>query len=209
MACSSPDEVLLLLRGSDRVAHDVCGAVPESSAADVQHAIALRKWHDLDPGHEFRAFVVDGALAGVSQRDIAQEHSWLHEPAARAEMLDLISDFFAEHLASTFSLPTYAFDVYVTSRRRVRLIDFNPPGDTTAGLLYDWDELLEGGLAPELRVVSGGAALRPNLAVYGMPYDFVDDSEGSALRQLLDGAAAAGGLWDDIAGQTRQQQQWA
>lgn len=212
LACTAPDEVLLLLRASDRVAHDVCGALSRTTTDKgdnnkIGHAIALRKWHDLDPSREFRVFVVEGALAGVSQRDVTQECSSLQDDTERGALLELISAFFEDHIRSAFPLPTYAFDVYVTRQRRVKLLDFNPPGDTTAGLLYSWEELLEASTEkPELRVVTGGVRLRPNLSVYGVPYDFVDDSEGSALQQLLDSAGGAAGLWQDLDGQAPQQQ---
>lgn len=62
LCCTNPDEVLLLLRSSDRVAHDICAALPDAAAAAtglaeaaggsarVQHCLALRRWHDLQPG---------------------------------------------------------------------------------------------------------------------------------------------------------------
>lgn len=74
LACDNADEVFLLLRASDRVAHDVCAALPAQSSGPgaeagvrcpAPHAVVLRRWHDLRPGREFRGFVVHGALAGT------------------------------------------------------------------------------------------------------------------------------------------------
>uniref|UniRef100_A0A1D1ZYL0 Cell division cycle protein 123-like protein n=2 Tax=Auxenochlorella protothecoides TaxID=3075 RepID=A0A1D1ZYL0_AUXPR len=298
LACTSPDEVLLLLRASDRVAHDVAAA-----PADCPHAIVLRRWRALDPGREFRAFVVGGRLAGVSQRDLTQEFGWMQDPGARADLLHLVAAFFDDHLRASFPLHDYAFDVYVSSgRSTLKLLDFNPPGGTTSALLYDWEELgwggrrhceaedgagplkadgtaamagpdggvASGGPAPrqatagpptrdapeallppcvdatylqqlraaqgrredsglprspsshasttgaippgqpppgqptpgqaplELRVVQGGLQLRPHLAAYGVPFDFVDTSEGSALSQLLANVGVPSDLWQEL-----------
>lgn len=63
-----------------------------------------------------------------------------------------------------------------------------------------------GPLALELRVVQDGAVLRPNLAAYGVPFDFVDASEGSALSQLMSQAGGAGGLWAALQQQARERQ---
>ena len=57
----------------------------------------------------------------------------------------------------------------------------------------------------ELRIVEEAVALRPHTLAYGVPYDFVDASEGSALDRLAQvqqaqqqqdgGGGAAGELW--------------
>ncbi|KAL6774439.1 hypothetical protein ACKKBG_A25015 [Auxenochlorella protothecoides x Auxenochlorella symbiontica] len=62
-----------------------------------------------------------------------------------------------------------------------------PPGQPTPGQ------------APlELRVVQGGLQLRPHLAAYGVPFDFVDTSEGSALSQLLENVGVPSDLWQEL-----------
>jgi len=80
-------------------------------------------------------------------------------------------------------------------------MDFNPAGGTTAPLLYTWEELMDlesrcnkepsgtssttTTAAPQMRIIRDDVAMRPDTAVYGVPYDFVDASEGSALSSLL------------------------
>ena len=62
---------MLLLKSSDRVAHDVChafdacGGAPDQ--ARVQYALALRKWIALKPEREFRCFVCTRELVGEAQ----------------------------------------------------------------------------------------------------------------------------------------------
>ena len=56
----------------------------------------------------------------------------------------------------------------------------------------------------ELRIIEEPVALRPHALAYGVPFDFVDDSEGSALDRLMAQAGEAGGagaadLWAALA----------
>ena len=65
--CCTAVQVLLLLKSSDRVAHDICHAfdscetVPSSA---VPHMLALRKWVALRPERELRCFVRQRELIG-------------------------------------------------------------------------------------------------------------------------------------------------
>lgn len=143
LACTNPDEVLLLLRASDRVAHDVCHALQDAAAVDaagppaqlssgstnaspapassvvssgsvssgssgsggaavaaapaVQHCLALRRWHDLQPGREFRCFVRRQVLVGASQRDVTQCFPFLLEE--RDELAAALQGFHSDHIA--------------------------------------------------------------------------------------------------------------
>lgn len=93
--CSTADDVFLLLKSSDRIAHDVevlqqiCHqSSPRSPLVsstthnhghddDEQddeeivkiperaHVLALRRWYDLKPGREFRCFVKNNRLIGM------------------------------------------------------------------------------------------------------------------------------------------------
>lgn len=102
LACTNADEVLLLLRASDRVAHDVSAALPDAAAATgvpppaAQHVLALRRWHDLHPGREFRCFVAAGRLAGASQRDVTQRFDFL--AAERRDLEQRLLSFHARHI---------------------------------------------------------------------------------------------------------------
>ena len=51
----------------------------------------------------------------------------------------------------------------------------------------------------ELRIIEEEVALRPAAAAYGVPYDFVDSTEGSALDRLMAQAGGGGELWAALA----------
>ena len=65
--CCTAVQVLLLLKSSDRVAHDICHAFDSCETAPsgpVQHVLALRKWIALRPERELRCFVRQRELIG-------------------------------------------------------------------------------------------------------------------------------------------------
>lgn len=331
LKCTSSDEVMLLLKSSDRVAHDLTEAVDlrktafkeegasgnldledhESlgleakmgdddvlckayriSAVDgreeksgglnienfaetgrrgqremtaVQQVVALREWFDLKPGREFRCFVLEGKLLGISQRDITQRFDKTLNEAASIKTR--IIRFHNDIIAGNFSLEDYTYDCYVptASMSSIKLIDFNPVYGTTSPLLFSWEELQwstsrmtgaaeiseedppesmreNGGLSfgalclsdhaktvesscnddrlrndagsqeedptrnaladdpsgIEMRLIAEDTPIRPVKAVYGIPYDFIDMEEGSALSSLLKETQGAEDLWHQI-----------
>ena len=66
--CTNADEVLLLLKSSDRVAHDICNAFDSCGGQpqqDVPYTLVLKKYYDLKPEREFRCFVQGHDLIGM------------------------------------------------------------------------------------------------------------------------------------------------
>jgi hypothetical protein len=70
MKCSHSDEVMMLLKCSDRIAHDL--SIDEKKTAEEEegqhhqrHVLALRQWKDINPVGEFRCFVSNHKLIGT------------------------------------------------------------------------------------------------------------------------------------------------
>lgn len=225
LRCTTSDQVFLLLKCSDRVMHDISSALQDTETAAAKdtkdatsdqdntkemppdaHVLALRKWYDLKQGREFRCFVVDTMLVGISQRDISRKYHEIERE--EKEILARIQAFHAKHVQNTFPLPQYTYDCYVpsNSNARVKLIDFNPLGGTTSPLLFNSWEEVRGLASLEFRIIREDVALRPDTALYGVPYDFVDTSEWSALQTLLEHAGEAQSLWETMDEQRTRQQ---
>ena len=304
LRCHTSDQVLLLLKSSDRVGHDISDALAQCENATARsntitndttqtsdshiattdgvgtingpaiehvenvvdeaqkgshmpsmanvtsgsttsppegHILALRKWYDLRPGREFRCFVINNHLVGISQRDVSRRYEELE---AEYDILkDRIERFHNDVIVpGQFGHMTdFTYDCYVPTSpgAAVRLIDINPSGGTTAALLFEWEELLllssnshrsnkssisdpnnsaRGGdeyrhsacgddassrstegpvirngnyddyAGVDFRIIREDIALRPDTALYGVPYDFIDFSEGSALSALMEQA---------------------
>jgi hypothetical protein len=58
------------------------------------------------------------------------------------DLEDLMVGFWETHVRPTFALDKYSVDLYVDKKRRVWVVDFNPFGDPSTSLLFDWEELL-------------------------------------------------------------------
>jgi hypothetical protein len=118
LRCSNADEVLLLLKGSDRIAHDLrcirqqaiaspgiaSGSDTSGEAARMPHVtpqLVLKQFKTLDHAREFRCFVLKSHLVGISQRDPTQ-----HFPALRDSLDGIksaICEFHRQNTALKFS----------------------------------------------------------------------------------------------------------
>ena len=159
---------MLLLKASDAVAYDLQDAYTQcSDYVEESHdtgdpgdgregggggggggvrerltqgvTLTLRKWFDLSPSMEFRCFVKSGNLRGICQRDVSNYYPYLLEDAEALE--ELIAVFWQDHVSGLFPSANYVLDVYVTNKRKCRIVDFNPWGGATLPLLFDWHEL--------------------------------------------------------------------
>ncbi|CAG8438248.1 579_t:CDS:2 [Ambispora leptoticha] len=151
LKCNSPSDIFLLLKASDFIAHDLDHAFDDcqyESDESVRrkhpesYELVLRKWYDVATSMEFRCFVKNNELIGISQRDV-NFYPFLLD--IKEELRSKITQFFILNIQHKFANNNYVFDVYITrNRERVWLIDFNPFSHTTDSLLYSWDEILEG-----------------------------------------------------------------
>lgn len=191
LCCNSFSDVALLLRASDSLVHDLCHVYDSCSDKTVSRPpkffLALRKWYSsLRPDMEFRCFVRNGILVGISQREVTGFYPVLVEK--KDELMTIIQGFFIYKVKGKFESESYTFDVYVTNDERVKLLDFNPWGAFTLPLLFTWEELedklTEEGNRLEFRIVESQCGVRPGLKT-AVPYDYLDTSPGSGWDEFL------------------------
>lgn len=191
LRCTSFVEIALLLRSSDSLIHDLCHAYDSCtnkiSSRPQSFFIALRKWYpSFRPEMEFRCFVRDKRLVGVSQREVTTFYPALIEK--KSDLRVSIQEFFDSNVKQQFESEKYTFDVYITSDERVKIVDFNPWGGFTLPLLFTWEELeqniSEESNIYEFRIVESQCAVRPGLKT-AVPYDYLDTSPGSGWDQFL------------------------
>lgn len=172
MKCTSPNDVYLLLKSSSFVSHDLehafdsCTPAPASasgsgsgSGSDAQLSftpvLVLRSFFSPLPSLEFRCFVKDRTLVGITQRDL-NHYAFLLD--IRDEIAARVQELFDRRLRFTFPEASFAFDVYIPEAHyddrdsdgdggnsrlgRARLIDINPWAPHTDTLLFGWGELL-------------------------------------------------------------------
>lgn len=178
--CTSADDVLTLLKSSERV----MSAIPSREST----VLALRKWADLDDRMEFRCFIAGDVLVGVCQR--TAESSVEYSDEDMDGIVSQITSWFEVQIAETFDGPDwYVMDVYIDRRRRIWVIDFALWGDTTDGLLFEWEELeqaswMDSQNRAQFRCAYRHAAIRPSRRMYdGLPLELRNPEAFSALAE--------------------------
>ncbi|KAG1749234.1 D123-domain-containing protein [Suillus lakei] len=144
LKCTSPSDVYIILKSSDFVSHDLsidavfegCQYDP-SNPPSYQLELVLRKWYPIDRSREFRCFVRDSRLIGISQRD-TNFYDFMNEPQTQNKIAEALQRLWEEKIKSKWH-------------------DFNPYAPRTDPLLFTYEELLsvftQGLSTPELRII--------------------------------------------------------
>ena len=162
MACTTPNDVYLLLKSSDFITHDLeqvfddCedesedgsesadtdaeSSVNESLSEIPYHLILRKTIPAFNPALEIRCFVRSRHLLCMCQRDLNHFDFLLR---LTPKLRSLIQDFFDGNLKRSFPDENLVFDVYIPPPHdRVWLIDVNPWAPRTDPLLFSWMEIL-------------------------------------------------------------------
>jgi len=202
LKCCTPGEIYLLLKSSDFVTHDLtkvfecCEDYDSNKPPEVVYSLILRRWHELNPGGEFRVFVKGCKIIALCQRHANSFYHFI--PPNSEDIVKDIMQFYNRAIKGKYPDSDFVFDVYRKDKDKVYLVDFNPFGPVTDAILFTWDELesnavLEGTCRdiitdlPPLRFISSAAGVQPSpYSMYAMPQDFVDLSTGSDPLKLID-----------------------
>uniref|UniRef100_A0A8C8EZG9 Translation initiation factor eIF2 assembly protein n=1 Tax=Oncorhynchus tshawytscha TaxID=74940 RepID=A0A8C8EZG9_ONCTS len=183
LQCQSLSDIFLLFKSSDFITHD----------------LTQPKWSELLPGGEFRCFIKENKLIGISQRDYTQYYH--HISKQEAQICHSIQEFFSQHIQYQFLDEDFVLDVYRDSWGKVWLIDLNPFGEVTDSLLFTWEELTSGNslsanqeegdtaqqVSPVFRYTTSDVTVQPSPSLsYRIPRDFVDLSTGEDAYKLID-----------------------
>ena len=164
MACTSPNDIYLLLKSSDFITHDLeqvfndCeedsedesesdgadedeeSSVDESLSTIPYHLVLRKTIPAFNPALEIRCFVRSRHLLCMCQRDL-NHFDFL--PRLIPKLRSLIQDCFDKSLKKSFPDESFVFDIYIPPPHdRVWLIDVNPWAPRTDPLLFSWLEIL-------------------------------------------------------------------
>ncbi|EFA82851.1 cell division cycle protein 123 [Heterostelium album PN500] len=203
LRCSSSSDILLLLKSSDFINHDL--AQFDNDIKDLQPdditplTLVLRRWANVNIALEFRCFIKDNQLIAISQRDTSAFFDFL--PAKKELIQSKIKSFAEQHIINKFNDVSYCFDVCFldTNLNTVTLMDFNPIHPSTDSLLFDWYELfpeelehqeIDESVKPlehfEFRIVESNEGIRPNLSMSSrLPSDLVNMQSTSEINEML------------------------
>lgn len=148
LRCTSSGDVYLVLNASDHAAHDLDGHIydeceDKDEGVHLEPELVLKKWiPDFNPALEFRVFVKNRRILGVSQRD-PNHYEFLQE--LQSPFHKLIEKFHAKSLSkSKYPLADYILDIYIPRPYNdIVIIDINPFTRKWDSLLFTWHELLE------------------------------------------------------------------
>ena len=195
LRCTSFNDICLLLKSSDFISHDLNDAYNYCVDSTLPHPdecfeLVLREWVDIIPSMEFRIFVKERNIIGISQRHISCYFSYLYP--LKDILLQEIMEFFNSKIKSKFVDSDFVFDIFKQESGHYKLVDFNPFSEITDGLLFSWSELYS--LDPQfvestkvLRLVSELEGIQPSPYIsYGLPKDIVDLSCGEDVNKMID-----------------------
>lgn len=149
--CNEINDLYLILNASNYIMHDLQYPFDEcydkSNNELVEYELVLRKWFDINPALEFRVFIKDKVIVGVSQRDM-NYYDYL-EPL-NTKFKSVIKKFVKDVAILNFPDESFVLDLYIPRPfSKVWLIDINPFSRKTDPLLFSWTELL--GIAAEIQ----------------------------------------------------------
>lgn len=118
---------------SERVTDDLTMAM----SAGYSPVIAVRRWVDMPPECEFRCFVSDSRISGITQYylDGHGPSSWINRNAAGIEAT--LRRYLSDVLVPLSGYQSFTADLILTHDFRVTLLEVNPPvesGSTYPGL---------------------------------------------------------------------------
>lgn len=117
LKCTNADEIILMLKASDRVSNDLCHAFDicvdfdPDNKPEVDFVLNLRKWYDFDKSRELRCFVVHKRLIGVSQRYLSENATALAEN--EDDIIHALERFFRESVAPKIDLESCKSEEYL------------------------------------------------------------------------------------------------
>ncbi|GAA5945062.1 cell proliferation protein CDC123 [Sporobolomyces koalae] len=151
--------------------------------------LVLKKWFDMPKSQEWRCFVRDRRLVGISQRDTTF-YDFLQPESAQSQIRDQIESFWTNTVKGEFPIANYTLDVYLTrDHSRTFIVDFNPYSASTDALLFTYPELSTLAATtnerPVLRIVASEAAgALPRYSHNRYPKDVVELSEGQSVADF-------------------------
>ena len=112
--------------------------VRAAAQAGLVSSICIRPFRNMTPAREFRLFIKDGRLKGMSQYHLIRHFRRLE---GVKENLWNRCQLFINSISWRLPKDPFVMDIYFTSGyERILIVDLNPWGVPTDPLLFKWDE---------------------------------------------------------------------
>ncbi|KAL5291710.1 CDC123 family protein [Megaselia abdita] len=170
----------------------------------IKPLFVFKEFLEIHPGTEFRCFVKNHKLIGISPKDWPEYHEHICQQAQdiRSDILTV----FKEGIKNRFPLADHTFDVLRPSKENVQIIDLAPFSEETDSLAFEWDDLKsfedEGKDVAEFRFIPSDVGIQPTKRNnYGVPQDVLDMFSGGS------GESASEHFTDFMISQAQREQQ--
>lgn len=195
LKCSTLEDVYLLLKSSNKIARDLdhFNKQMKKDTGSQSVCLVLRKWIDIHPGTEFRCFVAQNKLLGITQRDCTEYHN--HLAQSKHDIIEDIMKFFEDNIKGKFGLSTFVFDVVRIEQQNLKLIDFGMFNSKySKSYLFSWEELHQlsykaddsSPAEAEFRFIAEPTYIQFNFDNhFGLPQDLIDFSEQQRMAMSL------------------------
>lgn len=188
LKCTTFEDIVMLLKASDFISHDLNHAYDGCHKQFTERNLILRQWRDdLNSAMEFRCFVRDGRVCGISQRDIQVYYPFLAHRCT--QIRTKILAFYEQHMKTLLHVDTFIMDVHISDEDGdVLLIDINPFHHSTDALLFDYNTEFSNQCEIRVNKIESDAlkyqGAAPRFASNRLPSDVVWMSQGANLVEF-------------------------
>eukprot|EP01130_Rhizamoeba_saxonica_P007463 TRINITY_DN3020_c0_g1_i1.p1 TRINITY_DN3020_c0_g1~~TRINITY_DN3020_c0_g1_i1.p1 ORF type:complete len:319 (+),score=68.93 TRINITY_DN3020_c0_g1_i1:439-1395(+) len=127
-----------MFRRSNRVRKHLENRLEETEQDQWNMNIVVRRWIEINPEYEFRAFVHNNTMTAITHY---YKFLYVEEIVECKELIqNLILEFFEHTLKELVPLDDYVIDfIYDYSNQSVSVIELNPWSEASSSALFDWE----------------------------------------------------------------------
>jgi len=200
LQCSNIEDVFMCLKSSSIIGEmlENCCPKPEElkKDKDLEESggleLILRKWYELNKAMEFRVFIKNEKIRAISQRYMKNSYKFLIDKDFQSKIKAKIVDFVMKEILGKFPDSAFTLDLYIEVKKldnwRLWIVDFNPWGNFTNPLLFDWEDLEKDSQELEMKVISkdNEIVLEKNTGICQMPIEFQGEMTEENMKKWLE-----------------------
>lgn len=171
LKCTTPGHIYMLMKSSTLMLSDY---IDEPISEPY---LVLRKYYPINNSTEFRCFIINKELVGISQRYCSVYYEFLNN--FKEKYIDIITNFYNNIIKDTFDELNYTLDLYIDKREKIWIIDFGDLNEDIDTCLFDYNELKNFTTIPVYRVVECKTGIIPsNRMFYQLPLELQGIDQG-------------------------------
>lgn len=160
LRAKSGHEALLFMTNSNRVREDLQALCKLTQLSDSETLtnIVVRKWEEILPEYEFRAFVWNSKITAMTQY---YKTTYVPQMVTLKQSLEeRMLTFFEEHVKEKIPITEYVVDFAVDpTSNKIWVVEINNPPPVAGQALFNWDDetdkrIIQGASPFEFRILT-------------------------------------------------------